>query len=185
MTKNDNGCIKPDCFFLIKETKCGNFCLERICSQIIQAQKTSAKLPFFAFFGCFEHLMQLLGRFSSPYMAYMTKSSHFLFSIYANMKLGPLFWKSNFFPIPPLTGHCAITCLNIGQITKSKTFFKSTLDGLLKNAQLLFLWPFCCWEMEVQKALTVLLDSQYNKFTHFGKPIYLQIQMAADGRDEN
>ena len=65
-TKNYNGFTKPDCFFLLKETKYGIFGLARIWALIIQANNTPTKLPFVAFFVIFNLLMQLLRCFSPP-----------------------------------------------------------------------------------------------------------------------
>ena len=55
----------------------------------------------------------------------------------------------------------AITVSNIVQITKSRKFSKSTLNGLQKNVQSFLMGLYGSREITDQKALTVLLDTLY------------------------
>ena len=82
------------------------------------------------------------------------------------VSFGPIMFQKCWFSFFTSCSNFAIAQSSIGQLTKSWTFLKSTLNGLWKNVQLLLSRPSECREIKNQKALTVLRDTLY-KFSYF------------------
>ena len=70
-------------------------------------------------------------------------------------------WSKLFFLFLSSSTNSAITLSIINQITKLRTFLKSTLNGLLENVQPLLIGPSGAREIDDKKVFPIFVDTLY------------------------
>ena len=84
-------------------------------------------------------------------------------------------WSKKIFSFLSSYTNSAIIMSITDQITKLRTFLKSTLNGLLKNVQLLLIGPSGAREIEDRKVFPIFVDTLYHTKSKLNINLFAQL----------